>query len=44
MQMGWKVCIDLKSSKGKEKFYQKLGFQTMTEKDTGSGMEKMIER
>lgn len=44
MQMGWKVCIDLKSSKGKEKFYQKFGFQTMTEKDTGSGMEKMIER
>lgn len=43
MQRGWKMCIDLRSSKGKENFYHKLGFQTMTENDTGSGMEKMLE-
>lgn len=43
MQMGWKVCIDLRASKGKESFYQKLGFKKMTDNDTGSGMEKMIE-
>lgn len=44
MQKGWKICVDLRSSKGKENFYHKLGFQTMTEHDTGSGMEKMIGR
>lgn len=44
MQADWKVCIDLKSSKGKENFYHKLGFQTMTEVENGSGMEKMLER
>lgn len=44
MQAGWKVCIELRASKGKENFYHKLGFQTMKEKDTGSKMEKMIER
>jgi len=40
----WKVCIDLRASKGKENFYHSLGFQTMSENETGSGMEKMIER
>lgn len=44
MQTDWKVCIELRASKGKENFYHKLGFQTMTEKDTGGKMEKMIER
>lgn len=44
IQDGWKVCIDLRASKGIEKFYCKLGFQSMTENKTGSGMEKMIER
>lgn len=43
MKPGWKTCIDLRSSQGKEPFYQKLGFQIMTEQETGSGMEKMIE-
>lgn len=40
---GWKVCLDLRSSKGKEPFYESLGFQVMTESETGSGMEKMVE-
>lgn len=40
----WKVCIDLRTSKGKESFYHSLGFQTMSENETGSGMEKMIEK
>lgn len=39
----WKVRIDLRASKGKENFYHSLGFQTMSENGTGSGMEKMIE-
>lgn len=38
-----KVCIDLRASKGKEGFYCNLGFQIMSENETGSGMEKMIE-
>ena len=43
LRENWKVCIDLRASKGKEKFYRSLGFQTMLENETGSGMEKMIE-
>lgn len=39
----WKVCIDLRASKGKERFYHSLGFQIMSENEMGSGMEKMIE-
>ena len=39
-----KVCIDLRAEKGKEPFYQGLGFRIMTENVTGSGMEKMVER
>lgn len=44
MQADWKVCIDLRSSKGKEKFYNELGFITMTAEENGSGMENMLER
>ncbi len=40
---GWKVCIDLRASKGKEQFYTGLGFQKMTEKESGCGMEKMLD-
>lgn len=40
----WKTCIDLRTSKGKEEFYSKLGFQPMTENETGIGMEKMLKR
>lgn len=40
---GWKVCIDLRASKGKEPFYSRLGFQIMRKDDKGSGMEKMLE-
>ena len=42
LKENWKVCIDLRSSKGQEGFYRSLGFQTMSESETGSGMEKMI--
>lgn len=44
MKPGWKACIDLRSAQGKEPFYQKIGFQLLTEQESGSGMEKMIER
>ena len=40
----WKVCIDLRASKGKEPFYEKLGFEAMTAEASGCGMEKMIEK
>lgn len=40
----WKVCIDLRTSKGVEGFYRSLGFQTMSGNEMGSGMEKVIER
>ena len=36
-----KVCIDLRSFKGKEGFYRKLGYDIMSE-ETGAGMEKML--
>lgn len=39
-----KVSIDLRSAKGKEPFYQSLGFEIMSENETGSGMGKMIKR
>ena len=42
LKENWKVCIDLRSSKGQEGFYRSLGFQIMSESETGSGMEKMI--
>ena len=44
MKADWKVCIDLRSSKEKEKFYNNLGFKTMIADENGSGMEKMLER
>lgn len=44
LRENWKVCIDVRTSKGKENFYRRFGFQTMTENETGSGMEKMIWR
>lgn len=44
MKADWKVCIALRSSKGKEKFYNELGFKTMAADENGSGMEKMLER
>lgn len=43
LRENWKVCIDLSASKGREKFYHSLGFQTIAENETGSGMEKTIE-
>ena len=42
LKPGWRVCLDLRSAKGSEAFYQKLGFAIMEQKDSGSGMEKMI--
>lgn len=43
LKNNWKVCIDLRATKGKENFYRNLGFQIMSENEIGSGMEKMIE-
>lgn len=43
MKSGWKVCIDLRASKGKEDFYGKLGFDKMTAEDKVCGMEKLLE-
>lgn len=42
MQAGRKIRIDLRASEGTEKFYCKLGSQTMTKNETGSGMEKCL--
>ncbi|MCI5945332.1 MAG: GNAT family N-acetyltransferase [Oscillospiraceae bacterium] len=44
MKPNRKVCIDLRASKGKEPFYEKLGFEAMTAEASGCGMEKMIEK
>ena len=44
LKPNWKVCIDLRSSKGREHFYEKLGFEAMTAETSGCGMEKMIEK
>ena len=43
LKENWKTCIDLRAAKGKEPFYRSLGFQVMSENETGSGMEKMLE-
>lgn len=43
LKENWKVCIDLRVAKGQEGFYRSLGFQSMSESETGSGMEKMLE-
>lgn len=42
LKENWKICINLRSSKGQEEFYHSLGFQTMSVNETGSGMEKML--
>ena len=44
MSAGQKVCIDLRSFKGKEGFYKTLGYKVMSESETGAGMEKMLEK
>ena len=44
MKPNWKVCIDLRASKSKEPFYEKLGFEAMTADKSGSGMEKLIKK
>lgn len=44
LKENWRTCIDLKAAKGKEPFYRSLGFQVMSENETGSGMEKKLER
>ena len=43
MKNGQKICIDLRSFKGKEGFYQSLGYNIMSA-ETGAGMEKMLEK
>ena len=44
LHTGQKVCIDLRSFRGKEGFYRTLGYNAMTENETGAGMEKMLEK
>lgn len=43
LKENWKVCVDLITPEGKEGFYGSLGFRTISENETGSAMEKMIE-
>jgi GNAT superfamily N-acetyltransferase len=40
---GWRVIFELISSKGKEGFYSKLGFEERPSDDNGAGMFMMIE-
>lgn len=43
IKSGWKVCVNLRSNKGKEEFYEKCGF-VKSDECNGYGMEKMIEK
>lgn len=44
LKENWKVCIDLRSSKGKENFYESLGFKKMPDDFLGNGMEKILKK
>ncbi len=39
---GGRVSVQLISEKGKEPFYEKLGFETIPNDNCGSGMNKII--
>jgi GNAT superfamily N-acetyltransferase len=43
LPQGWRVSLELISSKGKEGFYSKLGFEERPCKDDGAGMFMMVE-
>jgi len=42
MEEGWKTCLELMSAKGKEGFYEKLGFEERPTENGGAGMMKML--
>ena len=44
LQPGWAVSLELISSKGKESFYAKFGFEQRPNDWDGSGMFKMIRK
>lgn len=44
LKPGWAVSLELISSKGRESFYAKLGFEQRTNDWDGAGMMKMVWR
>ena len=42
MKPGYKVKLNLNSAKGKEPFYEKLGFKQRPNEDTGAGMDQWL--
>ena len=44
LQFGWAVSLELISSKGREPFYEKFGFEQRPNDWDGSGMMKMVWR
>ena len=42
MKPGFKVKLNLNAAKGKEPFYEKLGFKVRPNEDTGAGMDQWI--
>ena len=39
LKEGWRIKIVIVSAKGKEPFYEKLGFQIRPNKEDGAGMD-----
>lgn len=44
IEENWAVCVELVSAKGKEAFYKKLGFTSLPNDFSDSGMRKMIRK
>ena len=44
LQLGWAVSLELISSKGREAFYEKFGFEQRPNDWDGAGMMKMVWR
>jgi GNAT superfamily N-acetyltransferase len=42
MKPGYKVKLNLNSAKGKEPFYEKLGFKERPNEDAGAGMDQWL--
>ena len=42
MKPGFKVKLNLNSAKGKEPFYEKLGFKQRPNEDAGAGMDQWL--
>lgn len=42
MKPGFKVKLNLNAAKGKEPFYEKLGFKVRPNEDTGAGMDQWL--